>query len=254
MKKDFKFSSVFLLYLIYNILVYVLTVIPIYNMRGVIGMEESVVEQAAAILNSRALFIQLFLSLIYCLISFATARGLLRNRMGSFGEYLLNIKALTLVGFITLFLIRIIVDMGSNIIGGGLLGILIIVFSVITAYASFVVADDSKDLKFGDLIDKIIKTGKDLSGDTIAIYAKYFALPTIALLGYIIFILFSVSSLDSNIDAIAIKFMIAFAIYFILASFASTFAQKELSEFYQAYWDKVGPRHSENQEKIGEEI
>ena len=254
MKKDFKISSVFLLYLIYNIFVYVLTVIPIYNMRGVIGMEESVVDQAAAILNSKALFTQLILSLIYSLINFAIARGLLTNRMGSIGDYLSNIKELTLVGFITLFLIRIIVYTGSTIIGGSLIGILIIVFSVITSYASFVIADDSKDLKFGDLVDKIIKTGKDLSGDTIAIYAKYFALPIIALLGYIIFILFRVSSIDPNIDAIAIKFMIAFAIYFLLASLASTLAQKELSEFYQAYWDKVGPSHSENQEKIGEKI
>lgn len=149
-------------------------------------------------------------SIITFLFQFAIASGLIRNRMGSVGEYLNQINLINgriiLINFLLslllslaiglmslmgggIFLASLFVDSVSKIIGSMLIvGLIIIgsmIFSVLISYLNFYCADKlvgpGKKEGLGESIKHIFRIGRDLFSKTILVYLKYIVGPVILL-------------------------------------------------------------------------
>ena len=185
-------------------------------------------------------------SIITFLFQFAIASGLIRNRMGSVGEYLNQINLINgriiLINFLLslllslaiglmslmgggIFIASLLADSVSKIIGSMLIvGLIIIcsmIFSVLISYLNFYCADklvgSGKKEGLGESIKHIFRIGRDLFAKTILVYLKYIIGPVI-LLGALM-TLAMIFNKDSGLGGILLISLIVMliAIYSIVA-------------------------------------
>lgn len=151
----------------------------------------------------------LITSLISLLFQFAIASGLIRNRMGSVGEYLNQVNLITGRIILINIIISLIVSLFTiaiGLLGGGavffqnivangvgksigmiliviLIALVSLVFSILVTYANFYLADklvgNERKESLKESIGNIFKIGKDLAAKTIMVYLKYIIIPLI---------------------------------------------------------------------------
>ncbi len=190
MKRDYRFSSIFWILLIVGVTNYLLT-----RLFDVIGEDNFVI----------GVLVSLITAIISFVFSFSISSGLIRNRMGSIGDYLnqvnyLNMKVLT-VGFVVA-VVRAIIDYvftasgavslitaaanpnNSSVfaIGAIILPIIVVLVIVIIAmffvYTNFYLADhyDTEDGVM-TIIGKIFSQGKRLFKKTLILGLKWEGIP-----------------------------------------------------------------------------
>ena len=196
---------------------------------------------------------------VSAIASFLIARGLLKNRMGTLGEYFDNFNYLDFKLFGVSFLVDIIpsvavvaigifslpvilrtVSSGSgfgalgSIIGMWILyGIGLLVYQLFTSYKSFVVADNP-DLEFGSIFKKIFKIGSKLIGKTFKTLLKWIILPVVAFLIVVLLIGFNSNSLGGGMFILIL--LVALVIYIFIAI---AIVRAELSDNYLDYKDDI---------------
>lgn len=250
MKRDYKLSSIIIINLIAAMISAIIS--------KILGADNSQ--------NTSAYIIASLLSLVITTIAgFAIARGLLKNRMGSLGEYLDNVNFLNFKVFALEFLISLISSAGlvsffltpiqnltvnalekgeylptNFIIPIVLLVIFGMVYDIFTSYKFFVAADKDQ-LSFGALFKEVFVVGKDLFKKTLPTYIKLMVLPSII---YIVILVATIRSqmtqyaLNPAMDAPmgAIAFILVLALVFLIYIFvASAILQAKLSNFYLDY-------------------
>lgn len=196
MKREYKFSSILLIVIIGGITNYLL-----YNLITALGKDNFILEFLGDLITGIISFVFVF----------SISSGLIRNRMGSVGDYLnqvnyLNMKVLT-VGFIISIAqaicqyafsasgaISVFKAMASPsnssvfVIGAIVLPIvLLIIFLVIAmffAYSNFYLADhyDTEDGVM-EIIGKIFSQGKRLFKKTLILGLKWIGIPLLVLIG-----------------------------------------------------------------------
>lgn len=250
MKRDYKLSSIIIINLIAAMISAIIS--------KILGADNSE--------NTITYIIASLLSLVITTIAgFAIARGLLKNRMGSLGEYLDNVNFLNSKVFALEFLISLISTAGlvsffltpiqnltvnalekgeylpkNFIIPIALLVIFGMVYDIFTSYKFFVAADKDQ-LSFGALFKEVFVVGKDLFKKTLPTYIKLMVLPSII---YIVILIATIRSqinqyvlnpaMDASMGAIA--FILVLALVFLIYIFvASAILQAKLSNFYLDY-------------------
>lgn len=151
-------------------------------------------------------FLLMFLSLIF---SFAICSGLIRNRMGSVGEYLNQVNYINgkiiliniIVQIVLTFIVSLVISIGgaflfvamvssqptaskfSAISIAILIAIFSILYSLLIAYSNFYLADflvdSNKEIGIFKHIKNIFKIGKDLLAKTFVVYLKAIVIPII---------------------------------------------------------------------------
>ena len=190
MKRDYRFSSIFWILLIVGVTNYLLT-----RLFDVIGEDNFVI----------GVLVSLITAIISFVFSFSISSGLIRNRMGSIGDYLnqvnyLNMKVLT-VGFV-IAVIRAIIDYVFKVSGAvslitaaanpnnssvfaigaiilPIIGVLVIVIiAMFFVYTNFYLADhyDTEDGVM-TIIGKIFSQGKRLFKKTLILGLKWEGIP-----------------------------------------------------------------------------
>ena len=191
MKREYKLSSVVLVILIGAVVSFITSMLF-----EKIGGDSTVINLIGTALTS-------FLAFFF---QYALSAGLLRNRMGSVGEYLNQINTINgrfiliniIMSLITIGFTTSIGFLGGNLVYNTmltsearsdnittlvlmiLLFLVSVVLSLLITYTNFYLADDnnsSKEESIGTSIKNIFKIGKDLLGKTIKIYLKYTILP-----------------------------------------------------------------------------
>ncbi len=237
-KRDFKASSIFILYLLFA-----LVSAGIY---------------IAFINYQNPAFI--IVAICTALIDFAVCRGLLVKRMGSVGDYFGQIKHIGL-NFVLVNIFLGVVGFLINKIAGlagdpslasasGNLNIskdaygfyilslvLSIGFSLITNYANFVVGDPrNKDLSVLEAFKKVFSTGIKLLGKTLKSMLIYLLLPILALIFlYIIFVVFLARS--PGVGTVALGFILLFALVVCIIYFAIKFKGVVSDHYLNLYGD-----------------
>ena len=193
MKREYKLSSIVLVILIGAVVSFITSML----FEKIAGDSTVVKLIGTALASFLAFFFQ-----------YGLAAGLLRNRMGSVGEYLNQINTIngrfTLINII-MSLITIAFTTSIGFLGGNLvyntmltsearsdnvttlvlmilLFLVSVVLSILITYTNFYLADDnngSNDESILTSIKTIFKIGKELFGKTIKIYLKYTILPLI---------------------------------------------------------------------------
>lgn len=192
MKREYKLSSVVLVILIGAVVSYITSML----FEKIAGDSTVIKLIGTALASFLAFFFQYGLS-----------AGLLRNRMGSVGEYLNQINTIngrfiliniimslitiaftTSIGFLSSGLVYNTMlanearsDNVTSLVLMILLFLVSVVLSLLITYTNFYLVDDnngsSKNESIGTSIKNIFKIGKDLFGKTIKIYLKYIILP-----------------------------------------------------------------------------
>lgn len=255
MKRDYKLSSI----IIINLIVAMISAI----ISKILGDDNSEITITYVIAS--------LLSLVITTISgFAIARGLLKNRMGSLGEYLDNVNFLNFKVFALEFVISLISSAGlvsffltpiqnltvnalekgeylpiNFIIPIALLVIFGMVYDIFTAYKFFVAADKDQ-LSFGALFKEVFVVGKDLFKKTLPTYIKLIILPAIIYIVILVSIISSqmtqyvVNSTGGPASLGAIAFILVLSLVFLIYIFvASAILQAKLSNFYLDYINDI---------------
>ena len=242
MKREYNFSSLLIIQII-------LVIIKLIINRFTGGTNYSDMENYSIAGSIVGIILTTSVSAI---ASFLIARGLLKNRMGTLGEYFDNFNYLDLKLFGVSFVVDIIpfigifslpailrtVSSGSSfkalgsIIGMWIVyGIGLLVYQLFTSYKSFVVADNP-DLEFGSIFKKIFKIGSKLIGKTFKTLLKWIILPVVAFLIVVLLIGFNSNSLGGGIFILILS--IALVIYIFIAI---VIVEAELSDNYLDYKD-----------------
>lgn len=201
------------------------------------------------------------ISIITFFFQFSIASGLIRNRMGSVGEYLNQVNLINgriilinfllsllvslatgLMGLVSggIFLSSMMVDFNSKIIGSFLiLGVFIIIsmiFAILISYCNYYCADKlvgpGKKEGLFESIKNIFSLGSKLFGKTILVYLKYVIGPVL-ILGTLM-TLALIFNKDTGLGGILLISLIVMlmAIYSI---FASAIVMARLSDNYLDY-------------------
>ena len=244
MKREYKFSSIFLVRLIS-----VLALGPIAAIFGTIFADKPVL----------ALLMNIIMSIFGFAFSFAIAGGLLRNRMGKVGDYLnqinyINFRVITVAFIIALassilnFLIQYtggtligqaLVNPSNNAvftIGAFLLPLLIVGFiiflTLITAFSNLYLADNyDLDESVFSSIKNILLIGKRLILKSLKIYGLYIILSTVIFIAYIILVM---GMMEAVIPA-----SIGLVIYIIWMIYAIIMIDVKLSDVYLNYKEEI---------------
>lgn len=258
MKRDFKLSSVVLI----NLLAGFLTALLTYALTASQNLAEYASTGQLPQVSGTSWLSDILSAVVTTLAGLIIARGLLRNRMGSVGDYLNNMEIITPMNFFVCLILDFIIfavptllfawagdrvsqyEMGLIQIDGAtelsvmiFAGIFALWFWLATAYKYYVVADEPKGLGFFEYIKRTFVTGHKLIGKTIITYLKYYILPTLGLI-LLIFLGFRMITSGEGYDpvaGIALYFFLIFIIaiaYIIWLVFANTFVQGDLSRFY----------------------
>lgn len=201
MKREYKLSSIVIIQFI-GILVALIT----STLFDYISKDSTVLSIIAGLITS----------LISLLFQFAIASGLIRNRMGSVGEYLNQVNLITGRIILINIIVSLIVSLFTitiGLLGGGVvfaqsiiangigksLGMILtvilvavasLIFSILITYANFYLADklvgSERKESLGTSIRNIFKLGKDLFGKTIMVYLKYFIIPIVIVIVLIV--------------------------------------------------------------------
>lgn len=201
MKREYKLSSIVIIQFI-GILVALIT----STLFDYISKDSTVLSIIAGLITS----------LISLLFQFAIASGLIRNRMGSVGEYFNQVNLITGRIILINIIVSLIVSLFTitiGLLGGGAvfaqsiiangigksLGMILVVFlvavaslifSILITYANFYLADklvgSERKESLGTSIRNIFKIGKDLFGKTIMVYLKYFIIPIVIVIVLIV--------------------------------------------------------------------
>ena len=194
MKREYKLSSIVIIQFI-GIVVAIIT----STLFEYISQDSTVLTIIAGLITS----------LISLLFQFAIASGLIRNRMGSVGEYLNQVNLITGRIILINIIISLIVSLFTiaiGLLGGGavffqnivangvgksigmilivlLIALVSLVFSILVTYANFYLADklvgNERKESLKESIGNIFKIGKDLAAKTIMVYLKYIIIPLI---------------------------------------------------------------------------
>lgn len=193
MKREYKLSSIVLVILIGAVVSFITSML----FEKIAGDSTVVKLIGTALASFLAFFFQ-----------YGLAAGLLRNRMGSVGEYLNQINTINgrfiliniIMSLITIAFTTSIGFLGGNLVYNTmltsearsdnvttlvlmiLLFLVSVVLSILITYTNFYLADDnngSNDESILTSIKTIFKIGKELFGKTIKIYLKYTILPLI---------------------------------------------------------------------------
>lgn len=256
MKREYKLSSIVIVTLIGTIVSCITT-----GLFDMLAGDNSIISLLGTFLTS----------IIGFFFQYAIAAGLIRNRMGSVGEYLNQINTINgrffliniLLSLITIAIMGAIGSIAgsalffTNIAKGGInLGVSVIVLlvflfllgiglSVLLTYTNFYLADENNFLtreKLGTSIKNIIKIGKDLFAKTLVTLLIYIGLPVVVSIGLLTWIAFSMAG--SGLGAIfLISLIILGLVIYIL--FASALVQARLSDHYLDYRE-VHPLVEEN--------
>lgn len=248
MKRDYKFSSVFIINLIMIVIIAIISEI----LSQVSADLETMTTSLSGIVSN------ILRTAVYVIFNFIIARGLISNRMGTVGEYFDNINHFNFKSFFLAFLISIIPTLaiifatgivasivlslatGNDPSGLGagigvflLLILALIIYGVFVSYQFFVIADNP-NLTFGEMFKKIFKVGKDLFGKTIITFLKWIIVPVFL---FIVILSAIFNGLDGTI-ALGLMFIILLAalIYVLIAL---TLVVGELSDHYLDYKSKT---------------
>ena len=198
MKREYKFSSIFLVRLIS-----VLALGPIAAIFGTILADKPVL----------ALLMNIIMSIFGFAFSFAIAGGLLRNRMGKVGDYLnqinyINFRVITvafIISLVTIILIFLVQYTGGTLIGQALINpsnnavftigafllpfvviVIIAILGLLTTYSNLYLADNyDLDESVFTSIKNILLIGKRLILKSLKIYGLYIILPSAIFIGFI---------------------------------------------------------------------
>ncbi len=249
MKRNYKFSSVFLIQLIMVLIIFIIG--------RLFGNLSTDVEDLTSFLYSY--ISSLLIIIVLIIFQFMLARGLIYNRMGSIGEYMDNINYLKFKTFGVCFVIMLIPYVALAILGASVasaltadmmvngeipslsslfgLAILVLIGQVIygafTCYRYFLAADHPQ-ASFGELFKNTFKLGKNLFGKTIKTYLKWYILPVI------IFALLAGLITNTNKGMTSIGILSILSIVFVIyAIISSTIVLGELSNHYLDYNSNV---------------
>lgn len=198
MKREYKFSSIFLVRLIS-----VLALGPIAAIFGTILADKPVL----------ALLMNIIMSIFGFAFSFAIAGGLLRNRMGKVGDYLnqinyINFRVITvafIISLVTSILNFLVQYTGGTLIGQALINpsnnavftigafllpfvviVIIAILGLLTTYSNLYLADNyDLDESVFTSIKNILLIGKRLILKSLKIYGLYIILPSAIFIGFI---------------------------------------------------------------------
>jgi len=249
MKRNYKFSSVFLIQLIMVLIIFIIG--------RLFGNLSTDVEDLASSLYSY--ISSLLINIVLIIFQFMLDRGLIYNRMGSIGEYMDNINYLKFKTFGVCFVIMLIPYVALATLGASVasaltadmmvngeisslsslfgLAILVLIGQVIygafTCYRYFLAADHPQ-ASFGELFKNTFKLGKNLFGKTIKTYLKWYILPVI------IFALLAGLITNTNKGMTSIGILSILSIVFVIyAIISSTIVLGELSNHYLDYNSNV---------------
>ncbi|MDU2558928.1 MAG: hypothetical protein E7C95_08105 [Anaerococcus prevotii] len=248
MKREYKLSSIVIIQFI-GILVAIIT----STLFEYISKDSTVLSVIAGVITS----------LISLLFQFAIASGLIRNRMGSVGEYLDQINLITgriiLINIIVSLIVSIFtISIGllgggvvfvQNIIANGigksigmilivfLVAVVSLVFSILVTYTNFYLADklvgNERKESLKESINNIFKIGKDLAGKTIMVYLKYLIIPIIIAL-VIVILMMTWRGSDAGMGFILLLSIISL-LAVVYGTFASAIVLARLSDNYLDY-------------------
>ena len=198
MKREYKFSSIFLVRLIS-----ILALGPIAAIFGAIFADKPVL----------ALLMNIIMSIFGFAFSFAIAGGLLRNRMGKVGDYLnqinyINFRVITvafIISLVTSILNYLIQYTGGTLIGQALINpsnnavftigafllpfvviVIIAILGLLTTYSNLYLADNyDLDESVFTSIKNILLIVKRLILKSLKIYGLYIILPSAIFIGFI---------------------------------------------------------------------
>ena len=244
MKREYKFSSIFLVRLIS-----VLALGPIAAIFGAILADKPVL----------ALLMNIIMSIFGFAFSFAIAGGLLRNRMGKVGDYLnqinyINFRVITVAFIIALassilnFLIQY---TGGTLIGQALVNpsnnavftigafllpfvviVIIAILGLLTAYSNLYLADNyDLDESVFTSIKNIFVIGKKLMARSLVIYAIFIIGPSV------LFTAFTFASL--GLSGSIVIFGIGLVIFIIWMVIAMILCDVRFSDAYLDYKDEI---------------
>lgn len=249
MKREYKLSSVVLVILIGAVVSFITS-----TLFEKIGGDSTVVKLIGTALAS-------FLAFFF---QYGLAAGLLRNRMGSVGEYLNQINTINgrfILINIIMSLVTIAFTTSIGFLGGGLvynamltsearsdnitilvlmilLFLVSVVLSLLITYTNFYLADDNRGLKkesIGTSIKNIFKIGKDLFGKTIKIYLKYTILPL--LIYGVLLVLTIILIPNDGLGGIFLSSLLT-VIFVVYMLFASAIVLARLSDVYIDYTEE----------------
>ena len=248
MKREYKLSSIVIIQFI-GILVAIIT----STLFEYISQDSSVLTIIAGLITS----------LISLLFQFAIASGLIRNRMGSVGEYLNQVNLITgriILINIILSLIVSLFTMAIGLVGGGavffqnivangvgesigmiliviLIALVSLVFSILITYANFYLADklvgNERKESLKESIGNIFKIGKDLAAKTIMVYLKYIIIPLIIAI-VIVVLMMTWGGNDSGMGFILILSLLSL-IAVVYGTIATAIVLARLSDNYLDY-------------------
>lgn len=201
MKREYKLSSLILVMLLSSVLISITS----WLFFAIAGN--------SLIMTFVGQFLLMILSLIF---QFALCSGLLRNRMGSVGEYLNQVNYINgkiiliniIVQIVITFIVTLVTAFGgaflfitlidaqpttgtfAEILVGILIVAFAVVYSLLTSYSNFYMADflvDSyRDIGLFEAIKNIFKVGKDLMGKTFMVYLKAAIFPIVLLISMVL--------------------------------------------------------------------
>ncbi|WP_306484229.1 hypothetical protein [Anaerococcus sp.] len=248
MKREYKLSSIVIIQFI-GIVVAIIT----SRLFEYISQDSAVLTIIAGLITS----------LISLLFQFAIASGLIRNRMGSVGEYLNQVNLITgriILINIILSLIASLFTMGIGLLGGGavfvqniiangmgksigmiltviLVAVVSLVFSILITYANFYLADklvgNERKESLKESIGNIFKIGKDLAGKTIMVYLKYIIIPLIIAI-VIVVLMMTWGGNDAGMGFVLILSLLSL-IAVVYVVFATAIVLARLSDNYLDY-------------------
>lgn len=210
MKRDFKLSSI----VVINLLAGLIIMLVNFLLKG--GQELTNLATTGEIGQTGG-FVAFIADIVQALVKAAAglviARGLLRNRMGSVGDYLNHSNIIRVNGLLFCFILDLVIVAIPSIIGSltspkinqdalmagqvnvfdsfwpaGLGGIVLLYLSLATAYKYYVVADQPEGVGVFEYLRRTFKNGHQLMGKSLLTYLKYVILPS---LGFIVLIFLS---------------------------------------------------------------
>ena len=248
MKREYKLSSIVIIQFIGIVVALITSTLFEY-----ISQDSTVLSIIAGLITS----------LISLLFQFAIASGLIRNRMGSVGEYLNQVNLITgriILINIILSLIVSIFTIAIGLLGGGavfvqniiangigksigmilivfLVAVVSLVFSILITYSNFYLADklvgNERKESLKESISNIFKIGKDLFGKTIMVYLIYFIIPIIIVLVLIV-LMMTWGGNDAGMGFILIISVLSL-LAVVYGTFASAIVLARLSDNYLDY-------------------
>ena len=244
MKREYKFSSIFLVRLIS-----ILALGPIAAIFGAIFADKPVL----------ALLMNIIMSIFGFAFSFAIAGGLLRNRMGKVGDYLnqinyINFRVITvafIISLVTSILNYLIQYTGGTLIGQALINpsnnavftigafllpfvviVIIAILGLLTTYSNLYLAYNyDLDESVFTSIKNILLIGKRLILKSLKIYGLYIILPTVIFIAYTILVM---GLMEAVIPA-----SIGLVVFVVWMIYAIVIIDAKLSDVYLDYKEEI---------------